>query len=182
MLSSNKSQGTRGRLTRRDILRLGVASTFGGLLAGCSRCDAGFPPNMTMPVFYGYKDYLYTPPLSSIPFAKNVSGVIGTPAPVPMARVFYPSIDGSPAGARILTNCEPFPLVLLVHGDCHGGSTPYDQWFYFAEQLAPAGYVVAVTYAGGLLATGDAVADAAALRRCKVSTFTCAMRGSTGTL
>jgi acetyl esterase/lipase len=163
MPSSNKSQGIGGKITRRDLLRLGVASTLGGWLSGCGRCDAGFPPNMTMPVFYGYKDYLYTPPLTNAPLAKTATGVIGNP-PVPMARVFYPSIAGTPAGAPILTNCEPFPLILLVHGDCHGGVNTYDQWYYFAGQLARAGYVVAVTSAGGFLATGDPQADTLALQ------------------
>lgn len=111
---------------------------------------------MTMPVFYGYKDYVYTPPLTNAPLARKATGVISNP-PVPMARVFYPSIAGTPAGAPILTNCEPFPLVLLVHGDCDGN--PYDQWYYFAGELARAGYVVAVTYYGGVLATGDPVGD-----------------------
>jgi len=156
MTPSNKSQGIGGKMTRRDLLRLGVASALGGWLSGCARCDAGFPPNMTMPVFYGYKDYVYTPPLTYAPLARNATGVINSP--VPMARVFYPSIAGTPAGAPILMNCEPFPLVLLVHGDCPDG-VPYNQWLYFAGQLARAGYVVAVTSAGGRLATGDARGD-----------------------
>jgi hypothetical protein len=120
-------------MTRRELLRLGGTSIIGGWLYGCGRCDAGFPPNLTMPVFYGYKDYVVNKPI---------------------ARVFYPSIEGTPAGASILTNCEPFPLVLLIHGDCHDG-VPYNQWLYCAAQLARAGYVVAVTFAGGFLATGN---------------------------
>lgn len=157
MTLDNKRQGIGGPMTRRDLLRLGVASAFGGWLSGCARCDAGFPPNMTMPVFYGYKDYLYTPPITNAPLAKKATGVVSNP-PVPMARVFYPSISGTPAGAPILTNCEPFPLVILVHGDCPDGD-PYTQWLYFAGQLARAGYVVAVTSYGGQLATGNAVQD-----------------------
>jgi pimeloyl-ACP methyl ester carboxylesterase len=148
-------------MTRRDLLRLGVASALGGWLSGCGRCDAGFPPNMTMPVFYGYKDYVYVPPLTNAPLAKKATGVVSNP-PVPMARVFYPSIAGTPAGAPILTNCEPFPLVLLIHGACNG--VPYDQWLYFAGELARAGYVVAVTYDGGFLATGDARQDTLTLQ------------------
>ena len=161
MTPSNKSRGI-GAMTRRDLLRLGVASALGGWLSGCARCDAGFPPNMTMPVFYGYKDYLYTPPITNAPLAKKATGVVSNP-PVPMARVFYPSIAGTPAGAPILTNCEPFPLVLLVHGDCPDGD-PYIQWLYFAGQLARAGYVVAVTSSGGKLATGNAVLDTLSLQ------------------
>src|SRR5215469_225517 len=153
MTWANKNQG----ITRRDILRLGVASALGGWLTGCAKCDAGFPPNMTMPAFYGYKDYLYTPPIISTSTAKKATGVISNP-PVPMARVFYPSIGGTPAGAPILTNCEPFPLVLLIHGDC-ANNDPYNQWLYFAGELARAGYVVAVTSAGGVLATGDLTQD-----------------------
>lgn len=154
-------------VTRRDMLRLGVTSVVGGCLAGCGHCDAGFPPNMTMPVFYGYKDYVYNPSVTHSPLAKNATGV-NNPPPVPMARVFYPSIAGTPAGAPILTNCEPFPLVLLIHGDC--GGNPYDQWYYFAGELARAGYVVAVTYAGGIanaagvVGTGNPREDTSALQ------------------
>lgn len=152
MTASDQIQGI-GQITRRDVLRLGAASAIGGWLSGCAPCDAGFPPNMTMPVFYGYKDYSYTPSQANARLARKATAVIVSPIPVPIARVFYPSIDGTPAGARILTNCEPFPLVLLVHGDC--GGVPYQQWLNFAGQLARAGYVVAVTFAGGTLASGD---------------------------
>jgi len=43
MTPSNKSQGIGGKMTRRDLLRLGVASALGGWLSGCARCDTGFP-------------------------------------------------------------------------------------------------------------------------------------------
>ena len=138
-------------MTRREMLRLGATSMIGGWLSGCGRCDAGFPPNLTMPAFYGYKDYVFTPPPTNTQARRARGAITGEK---PMARVFYPSIAGTPAGASILTNCEPFPLVLLVHGDCHDG-VPYNQWLYFAGQLARAGYIVAVTFAGGFLATGN---------------------------
>lgn len=164
MTPLKKGHGIRGPTTRRDVLRIGIASAIGDWLSGCGRCDAGFPPNMTMPCFYGYKDYLYTPPITNAPLAKKATGATGVISnpPVPMARVFYPSIANRPAGAPILTNCEPFPLVLLVHGQCLDGD-PYAQWLYFAGQLARAGYVVAVTYDGGHVATGNVVQDTLSL-------------------
>jgi len=127
-------------MTRRNFLKLGAAASLSGGFYGCAPCAAGFPPNLAMPVFYGYKEY--------------VINVHNNQNPIPIARVFYPTIDGTPPGAAILTDCEQFPLVLLIHGDCPGVD-PYIQWIYFAGQLARAGYVVAVTAAGGFLATGD---------------------------
>jgi dienelactone hydrolase len=120
-------------ITRRTFLQIGVASAFSAGASGCAPCAANFMPNLAWPVFHGYKDYTDSAPL---------------------ARVFYPTIDGTPAEASILTNCEHFPLVLLIHGSCPG-TNPYTQWMYFAGQLARAGYVVAVTNSGGVLASGD---------------------------
>ena len=144
-------------LTRRDALKGGVVSCLIGALSGCvnlndlqPNCPVSWAPSYLYPVFYGYKDYesgngegigslprlSFTNPLSSLnPF---VPGRI---------RVYYPSLDGSPQNAAILSMCERFPLVLLIHGDC--GGNPYLQWIELPVQLARAGYVVVVSQYGG---------------------------------
>jgi hypothetical protein len=139
------------QMTRRQLLYLGVGAAFSGALYGC-RCATGFPPNLTMPVLSGYKDYVITDVANEIPCSNRSIKEVGTSAPV--ARVFYPTIDGTQPCASMLTGCEQFPLVLLIHGSCPGVD-PYIQWSYFAGQLARAGYVVAITSAGGMLATGN---------------------------
>jgi dienelactone hydrolase len=93
-------------------------------------CPIDWAPSFLDPVFYGFRDY-----------------------PDSAVRVYYPSLDGSPAGASILLMCERFPLVLFIHGDC--GGDPFAQWITLPAQLARAGYVVAVTAFGGVVATGD---------------------------
>jgi hypothetical protein len=140
-------------MTRRNFLKLGAAASLSGGFYGCEPCAAGFPPNLAWPVFYGYKDYVIDN-VQSAQRQTRRNGSTGFWDPIPIARVFYPTIDGTPPGAKILTGCEQFPLVLLIHGDCPDVD-PYIQWNYFAGQLARAGYVVAVTAAGGFLATGD---------------------------
>src|SRR5690349_4722324 len=113
-------------MTRRNLLRLGIVSSLSGGFYGCGKnCAAGFPPNLAMPVFHGYKDY--TVDNNSNHPAIQTGAVRNT---IPVARVFYPSIDRNPATAAILTDCERFPLVLLIHGQCPGGD-PYLQWSYF---------------------------------------------------
>ena len=96
-------------------------------LSGCCSCPVGWQPNALAPIFYGHKDY-------SAPTA---------PGPV---RVFYPSVDGSPSGAPIEEDCCEFPLIIVVHGDCHapGETEHYKKWFLQAAQLARAGFVVAI--------------------------------------
>jgi dienelactone hydrolase len=79
-------------------------------------------------------------------------GTIGL-GPPGNIRVYYPSLEGSPAGAAILDRCERYPLVLFIHGDC--GGNPYAQWIQLPSELARAGYVVVVTSFGGQLATRD---------------------------
>lgn len=99
-------------------------------------------------MFYGYTDY--GSPLTNAPEAL-ARGI--TLPPEPAVRVYYPSLEGSPQGAPILSMCEQLPLVLFIHGDCDG--VPYDQWIELPAQLARSGYVVVVTSYGGFLATGD---------------------------
>ena len=124
-------------LTRRKVLALGIASCLSAKLSGCvslsslqPNCPINWAPSFLSPVFYGFKDYAD-----------------------PAVRVYYPSLDGSPASAAILSQCERFPLVLFIHGDCSGN--PFTQWISLPAQLARSGYVVAVTRFGGALGTGD---------------------------
>jgi dienelactone hydrolase len=137
-------------MTRRNFLRFGVATCISDAFYACAPCAAGFPPNLAFPVFSGYKDYV----INNVVNKSGRSGATGPWNPTPLARVYYPTIDGTAPGAAILTGCEQFPLVLLIHGDCPGVD-PYIQWTYFASQLARAGYAVAITAFGGELATGD---------------------------
>jgi hypothetical protein len=136
-------------LTRRHTLKLGALTSFGAI-SGCdtnraplanappfqSSCPINFVPTFISPVFYGSRDYAS-----------------------PAVRVYYPSIAGSPSGAPILSNCERFPLVILIHGDCDPFG--YNQWILLPSQLARAGYVVAQTSYGGSGATGPANGDPA---------------------
>src|SRR5258706_16141160 len=122
-------------LTGRRVLELGVVSCLSRWLSGCvelstlqPNCPINWAPSFLDPVFYGFKDYAD-----------------------PAVRIYYPSLDGSPAGAAMLLMCERFPLVLFIHGDC--GGNPFTQWISLPAQLARSGYVVAVTSFGGLLAT-----------------------------
>lgn len=75
-------------------------------------------------------------------------------------RVYYPSLDQG-QDARILDQCEQFPLVLFSHGDC--GGNPFVQWGFIAGQLARCGYVVAVVAFNAQFAQGDP-AETAPLR------------------
>lgn len=142
-------------MTRRQLLYLGLGAACSGALYGC-RCVTGFPPNLTMPVFSGYKDYVFTDVANEVPCSNRSVKSVGTSTPV--ARVFYPTTDGTPSCAPMLTGCEKFPLVVLIHGSCPGSDPflPYTQLSYFAGQIARAGYVVAITFAGGVLAPSPA--------------------------
>jgi len=124
-------------VTRRRVLAAGLSACFGYTISGCVRlrdlqpdCPIDFAPSLIAPVFYGIRDY-----------------------PDPRIRVYFPSIDGSPQQAAILAQCERYPLILLVHGDCSGNH--FDQWFSLPRQLARSGYVVVVTEFGGKLGTGN---------------------------
>jgi hypothetical protein len=82
-------------------------------------------------VFYGVRDY----------------GIEdGAPGP---CRVFFPSLDGSPNSAEILTSCGLYPLVLFAHGQCLGEPEHYKKWYLLPATLARAGYVVAVPQLSG---------------------------------
>ena len=88
-------------------------------------CPISWQPNPLAPVFYGVRDY----------------GIEdGAPGP---CRVFFPSLDGSPNSAEILTSCGLYPLVLFAHGQCLEPNH-YKKWYSLPATLARAGYVVAV--------------------------------------
>lgn len=80
------------------------------------------------PVFHGYREY----------------GPGQGNAPLP-SRVFFPSIDTSPASAAILAGCGRYPTILFSHGHCIGDErNNYQRWVLLPAQLARAGYVVIV--------------------------------------
>jgi dienelactone hydrolase len=124
-------------VNRREFLTLTAGSCLSALLSGCVRledlqpnCSINWAPSLLGPIFYGFKDYS-----------------------APAMRVYFPSLDGSPQNAQILLDCERYPLVIFVHGDCSG--EPFNQWIELPAQLARSGYVVAVTSFGGVLADGN---------------------------
>ena len=102
----------------------------GRRIAPWMACPISWQPAAVAPVFYGFRDY---------------DAADGAPGP---CRVFFPSLDGSPESAEILTTCGRYPLVLFAHGDC---SEPehYKKWLLLPATLARAGYVVAVPRLSG---------------------------------
>ncbi len=114
-------------LDRRDLLRRAAALAALPLLGGCRHdrragSGLGWGPSLLAPVFYGHQDVTY---------GGN------------RARVFYPSTDGSPDGAPVLTGPGHFPLVLFLHGQC-AEPDHYRRWFSIPSVLARCGFVVAV--------------------------------------
>jgi pimeloyl-ACP methyl ester carboxylesterase len=146
-------------LTRRDTLKLGFTSCLSASLIGCSNqlpgCPVSWVPSLLAPVFYGYKDYNACANLADCEVNHPIAlSDVTLPAnPNTAMRVYYPTLDGSPQNAAILSGCRRFPLVIFVHGMC--GGTPYEQWIELPGELARSGYVVAVTNYGGVIATGD---------------------------
>jgi hypothetical protein len=107
-------------------------------------CPIGWQPSALAPVFYGYREY---------------TAADGAPLTV---RVFFPSLDGSPADAGPLLGCGRYPLVLFFHGSCFAETDQYHKWFELPAQLARAGYVVAVPLIPGidLLPANDSATQA----------------------
>jgi hypothetical protein len=100
-------------------------------------------PNALAPVFYGYRDYeVEFPPVLTARFAPGAEGSLGLPTH--RARVFYPSLEGSPEGAPILSDSGRFPLIVFAHGECQGDVDHYKKWFEIPALLARAGFVVVV--------------------------------------
>jgi dienelactone hydrolase len=114
-----------------------------------NRCPIPWRPNALAPVFYGVGD---------------VGPTDGAPA---TARVYFPSLDGSPESAAILMHCGRYPLIVFAHGHCVGDPDHYLKWIEIPAQLARAGYVVVVPQLpqiGGGTAPSQADDDLARLR------------------
>jgi Chlorophyllase enzyme len=114
-------------------------------------------------VFYGVRDYApsFPPVLEAESLSRpgseaESSRPIPTPAasrtvgfdrggvlPTHPCRVFFPSLDGTPDSAPILTGCGRYPMILFAHGQC-GEADHYRKWYELPAQLARCGYVVVV--------------------------------------
>jgi pimeloyl-ACP methyl ester carboxylesterase len=128
-------------LSRRDLLERGAVFAAGisvsvPLLAACGP-DPVYPiawqPDALRPVFYGWQD---------------IAAADGAPANL---RVWYPSLEGSPENAPILSPSRGrFPLVLFLHGQCPQEAANHYRtaWFVLPAELARSGYVVAVPQLG----------------------------------
>ena len=57
--------------------------------------------------------------------------------------MFFPSVDGSPQNAAVLSGCGRYPLVAFLHGQCNDADH-FLAWDVLPAQLARSGYVVAV--------------------------------------
>ncbi len=79
-------------------------------------------------------------------------------------RIFYPSLDGAPQDAPMLTGCGRYPLVIFLHGECFQDSDHYKKWFELPATLARSGYVVLVPRLSGAPPGGSA-ADLEMVRR-----------------
>jgi hypothetical protein len=99
-------------------------------------CPITWQPHALAPVFHGRRDY----------------GPRQGNAPVAL-RVFFPSIDASPATASILAGCGRYPAILFAHGQCQGDANHYRRWVQLPAQLARAGYVVVVPQIPDILTT-----------------------------
>lgn len=114
-------------------LRLGLgAVALSPWLQGCDNaCRPPLPwiPSVLAPVFYGYQDLEV--PRRGLPSTRM--------------RVFYPSLEGSPLDAPMVTCLGRYPLVLFLHGQCSDLSAQdHQRWFRLPAALARSGFVVAV--------------------------------------
>lgn len=67
-------------------------------------------------------------------------------------QVFYPTLGpyyDMPPGS-IASGCGPYPLVILLHGNCEGDTEVYKHWIELPETLARSGYVVVVPKMPGI--------------------------------
>jgi pimeloyl-ACP methyl ester carboxylesterase len=83
-------------------------------------------PDILHPMFWGFQD---------------LDATNGAPGPL---RIFYPTYDGSPQGARILKLClVRYPVVLFMHGQPPCPDPNYfRRWNTLGMVLARSGYVV----------------------------------------
>ena len=89
-------------------------------------CEIGWQPTVLAPVFYGTSDFSLAD------------------GPAVRMRVFFPTIDGSPQNAAILTGCGRYPLIAFLHGHCELQRERHKLWLLHPAQLARSGYVVVV--------------------------------------
>ena len=114
--------------------------------------DIAWKPSVFAPVFYGYRDTTARFPPVVHPGHVVEDAAAGNarrgPGGLPLfghpVRVWFPSLDGSPQHAQILTGCGRYPLVILAHGSCPGEEDSYQKWFELPAVLARSGYVVIV--------------------------------------
>jgi hypothetical protein len=124
------------------------------MAAGCptgpgSSGGIDWQPDLTHPVFYGMQDL------------KTADG------PPQDMVIWYPTTEGTPAGAPILEPClSQWPVVLFLHGDPPAGvqNEGYHRaWQLLPAQLARCGYVTVVpNYQADLLPSDDLVNQALA--------------------
>lgn len=115
------------------VLVAGCEREVSAIFDGCPDDDGGihWTPDVGAPVFYGHQDF--TP-------------ADGAPRDL---RVYYPSVEGVPTDAPLLTRClVQWPVVLFLHGQPPGdlvGELEYHlRWSRVAGVLARSGYVVVV--------------------------------------
>lgn len=115
-----------------------------------SSCPIGWQPGPLTPVFYGYEDHgpLDDPPVVMARAIGGVRPTLETGPPTPL-RIFYPSLDGSVAGADVLAGCGRYPLIAFCHGNC-AEAEHYKRWYEIAATLARCGYVVVVPHLPGI--------------------------------
>lgn len=127
-----------------DARRMTVGSVRGHLkdvskpLPGVFEPLPGWQPSILAPVFHGRADHL-------------AAGALRSPA-----RVFYPSLSGSPQDAAMLTGVGRFPVVIFLHGMCRHEPEMYRRWDLLPAQLARSGYVVIVPKLSSLPPYSDA--------------------------
>lgn len=95
-------------------------------------CPIGWQPTALRPVLFG---------------ARSLGPKDGAPVPL---RIFFPSLDGAVESAAILSGCGRYPLIVFLHGHCHGDTEHYRRWFRIPAQLARAGNVVVVPHLAGV--------------------------------
>ncbi len=121
-----------------------IRAMLGGVLQ-LPRCPIAWQPNALAPVFFGFREYeaILRGEADPGPFIAR-AGPGGT-RPTHPVRVFFPSLDGSPASAAILRNCGRYPLIVFAHGHCpadQGDSAQFRLWFEIPSLLARSGYIV----------------------------------------
>lgn len=111
-----------------------------GLVHDGDSCDLGWQPSVLAPVFHGHMD---------------VGPADGLPV---RARIYYPSVEGSPENAPIVTGCGRYPLIVFLHGQCVEPDH-FLRWDLVPRRLARSGFVVVVPQLASLPPFGDTNPD-----------------------